>query len=424
MGPMDLRRFFSWTSVVDEERPSMETVQRSLSAPLWLCLVDIGRPRPIWPPPLPRPRPDTTTYTNARCEKNCRHDRKIRGKGYKERRRKYFSFSCLNRHVDVLILHSTVWRGAIPFLSTKENFKNTVFLSHLSDVPHFHMIDLSYFYIGHQRQNMMHVAWHIFIWACEWEVCFFSCRGRGGGGRDPEKRGGRENMCACVLGRGSIKREEPCKRHGGCLTLSASVSMVTVTAAWWWQACREARGPCVAPRVTLLSACQYSCTWHTVLSYYHYCSIAMSTECQGSASGTGQLYRRHFIFFYMRTAITPQSALLIYIFPVKWLLMSKAQKVASPHLWHTLFCCGLPMPPRLACGVPPGPCCCCPAMVTFLWTPWLSAVAGQVPCCCAGPPVASGPFPLWMMRKTILTQKLKIFPAIILVCRLHKLLLT
>ena len=158
------------------------------------------------------------------------------------------------------------------------------------------------------------------------EICFFSCRGRGGGGggRDLGKGGGRGNVCVCVcvclcvsvcVGGGGAERErEPCKRYGDCLTLSASVSMVNVTAAWWWQACREARGPCVAPRVTLLSACQYSCTWHTVLSYYHYCSIGMSAECQGSASGTGQLYRRHFSLFYFTTAITPQSALLIYIF--------------------------------------------------------------------------------------------------------------
>lgn len=54
------------------------------------------------------------------------------------------------------------------------------------------------------------------------------------------------------------------------------------------------------------------------------------------------------------------------------------------------------MPPRLACGVPPGPCCCCPVMVTFLWTTWLSGVAGHVPCCCTGLSVATGPFPLWM----------------------------
>ncbi len=318
MGPMDLRRFFSWMSVVDEERPSMDTVQRSLSALLWLCLVDIGRPRPIWPPPLPRPRPDTTTYTNARCEKNCPHEvkkKKIQGWIERKTAETDWTFHCLNRHVDVLILHSTVWRGAILFLSTKGNLKTLcVFLSHLSDTPSFHMIDLSYFYIEHQRQNMMHVAWRIFIW--EWEVCFFSCRGRGG--RDPEKRGEEvEGMCVCVCvcwGRGSIKGEEPCKRYGDCLTLSASVSMVTVTAAWWWQACREARGPCVAPRVTLLSACQYSCTWHTVLSYYHYCSIGMSTECQGSTSGTGQLYRRRFSFFYFRTAVTPQFAQLIYIY--------------------------------------------------------------------------------------------------------------
>lgn len=75
--------------------------------------------------------------------------------------------------------------------------------------------------------------------------------------------------------------------------------------------------------------------------------------------------------------------------------MSTAQKKTSIHLHHTLFWCGFAMPPRLACSVPPAPCCCCPVMVTFLWTPWMSGVVGQVPCCCTGLPVASGIFPLW-----------------------------
>lgn len=72
------------------------------------------------------------------------------------------------------------------------------------------MIDLSYFYIEHQCQNMMHVAWHIFMWAHEWEVCFFSCRGSAGGGgerggRDPEKRKGRGSVCVGELGVGVHK---------------------------------------------------------------------------------------------------------------------------------------------------------------------------------------------------------------------------
>lgn len=69
----------------------------------------------------------------------------------------------------------------------------------------------------------------------------------------------------------------------------------------------------------------------------------------------------------------------------------------------TLFCCGLPMPPRLACDGPPGPCCCCPVMVTFLWMPWLSVAAGQAPCSCTGLLVASGPFPLAPESLTTLT---------------------
>lgn len=71
MGPMERRRFFSWTSVVDDERPSMETVRRtpstsaSPSPTLGLVLTAGGRPRPIGPPHLPRPRPDRTTCNRA-----------------------------------------------------------------------------------------------------------------------------------------------------------------------------------------------------------------------------------------------------------------------------------------------------------------------------------------------------------------------
>ena len=61
MGPMDLSRFFSCTSVVEEERPSMDTVRGRLSgrraAP---CLLAAPRPLPIWSAPA-RPRPCTTT---------------------------------------------------------------------------------------------------------------------------------------------------------------------------------------------------------------------------------------------------------------------------------------------------------------------------------------------------------------------------
>lgn len=102
MGPMDLRRFFSWVSVVDEERPSIDTVQRSISAPFWLALVDTGRPRPIWPPPLARPRPDTTTYTNGRCEKHYAHEVQEKyGVGFRERRRIY--------RVNLSVLKQACW---------------------------------------------------------------------------------------------------------------------------------------------------------------------------------------------------------------------------------------------------------------------------------------------------------------------------
>lgn len=144
--------------------------------------------------------------------------------------------------------------------------------------PGFHTIDLSYFNIVHQCQIAMHVAWQIFIWALKTERATFSQlqRKRRWWKERHQKERRCAYVCACVGGGGTKMQREPRKRYGDCLTLSASLSMVSVTAAWWWQACREAGGPCVAHRVTLLSACQYFCTWHTVLSYYHDCSIGMS----------------------------------------------------------------------------------------------------------------------------------------------------
>lgn len=165
-------------------------------------------------------------------------------------------------------VHSAVWRV---FWAQRQIFKILhVSLSHLSALSRIHMIDSSYFCIEHQHQNTMQAAWHIFIWACEWEICCFSSRGGGrrGGGEEEERRGASGNMSVCVGGRGSIKGEEPCKRYGGCLTLSAPVSTVTVTGAWRWQACREARGPCVVPLC-------YTIFSLSILPHLAYCPVLL-----------------------------------------------------------------------------------------------------------------------------------------------------
>lgn len=103
--------------------------------------------------------------------------------------------------------------------------------------------------------------------------------------------------------------------------------------------------------------------------------------------------------FYFTTAITTQCAPLHYVFRWDGYRYPKYRSRPSAHLKHTLLCCGLPMPPRLAWGVTPRPCSGCPvtvfAMVTFLWGPWLGCDGVRAPCCCAGP-LASGPFPPWM----------------------------
>lgn len=150
--------------------------------------------------------------------------------------------------------------------------------------------------------------------------------------------------------------------------------------------------PTPPPRVTLLSACQYACTWHTVLSYYPYCSIALSTEYRGAShAGLRQRHMTRFGFFYFQCRRYPTGC-------------SINTLRARVHVFggngcrcHTLFCCGLPPIPRPACGVPAGPCCCCcccpAAIVTFLCAGWPSGVADLVPCGCGGSPAATVPFP-------------------------------
>lgn len=87
----------------------------------------------------------TTPFTSAPARHNNLHQRQVWERspiwGLKKKKdtrkgsidgENTVTFRCLNRHV--LILHSTVWRGAILFLSTKENLKTQcVFLSHLSE---------------------------------------------------------------------------------------------------------------------------------------------------------------------------------------------------------------------------------------------------------------------------------------------------
>lgn len=179
MGPIDPSRFFNWYSVVDVERPSMDTVRRWFSASLWVCLAETGRPRPTFP--LPLPRPDTTTCTSSGC-KNWN----ILVKNIRNRKPEPF-----------LSFKGRMALGLQP--CGEHSVQLTCFF--LRCLSAFHQIDSSHFYIKHQCQNMMRVTWCIFI------------RMRG---RFPwlqrkktktQKRGGRGNMvCARVQGR-EHKRE-------------------------------------------------------------------------------------------------------------------------------------------------------------------------------------------------------------------------
>lgn len=220
---MDLRRFCSWTSVVDEERPSMDTVQRPLSVHLWLCLVDIGRPRPIWPPPLPRPRPDTTTYTNARCERNCPAWGKIWKMKNSENTK--WTIFCIKRHFVVLMVHSAGWRGTLLFLSTKINLKKLcVFLSHLSRhiilscdwlIIFLHRTSMS----EHDACGMAYL--HMRSWLRGMFLQLQSVRGGGERDRrDPEKRKGRGNVCVSV-------------RVCGCVGGGGAKGRRAMQASWW-----------------------------------------------------------------------------------------------------------------------------------------------------------------------------------------------
>lgn len=66
----------------------------------------------------------------------------------------------LDKHV--LFLHMRGDGCAVSW--HKENFKNAMcFLLTAQKTPSRHMINLSYFYIVHQRQNVIRAAWQIFI---------------------------------------------------------------------------------------------------------------------------------------------------------------------------------------------------------------------------------------------------------------------
>lgn len=200
MGPMDLSRFFSCSSVVEVDNPSMETVQRSFPGALWLCLVDGGRPRPICPAPRPRPRPDTTTY----------------------RQRQEWEWG----PTDIYRFKSC----------SSITFRDRNFII--------------------SRQRTLFSSWDIFS--------------------------DRERGCACVLGVG--------ERSGACFSLSASVSVVSVTAAWRWQACREARGPGVA------SLC-YTASSLSILLHLAHCPVLLPQRLSACHQRRGTTLQRFQLYF-------------------------------------------------------------------------------------------------------------------------------
>lgn len=286
MGPMDLSRFFSCISVVEEERPSMVTVQHSLPVTLWFCLVDGGRPRPICTPPRPLPQPDTTTYNQGGCERET-------------------------VNVYIFILYS------ICIILDRRCITSR------------------------QRKS------------CFQPMEIYDSRERG-------------RVSVRVLGVG-----EP---SAASFSLSASVSMVSVTAARQWQACTEARGPSVASMLHHLQLVNAPAPG--TLSHL----ITMTTERLSPAAG--QLYRL-FSFYFTIISISGQ-------------LVSSAQ---SSNLCCTLFCCWWPIAPRLACRALPAACCCCPVTVTFLWMPWFIGAIDLLPGCCSDPSLAAGLFTPWKWRQ-------------------------
>lgn len=214
MGPMDLSRFLSWISVVEEERPSMVTVRHSLPGTLWFCLVAGGRPRPIGTPPRPLPWADTTTYNQGGCEKD-------------------------GHRVYIYITFNSIYFRQVRNLQAKEDIFLPIF-------------------------------------------------------RDLQQQRKRTCVCVRVLGEG--------ERSGACFSLSASVSMVSVTAARQWQACREARGPSVA------SMC-YSTSSLSMLRHLAHCPILLLWRQSGCHQQRGTTLQTSQLLFYYYICIRAAGVL-------------------------------------------------------------------------------------------------------------------
>lgn len=119
----------------------------------------------------------------------------------------------------------------------------------------------------------------------------------------------RKRTCACVdvcvrvLGVG--------ERSGACFSLSASVSMLSVTAARRWQACREARGPSV------VSMC-YTTSSLSVLLHLAHCPTLLlwrpsgCHQCRGTTLQMLELLFYYYIYIRMAGVLGSESYFVMY----------------------------------------------------------------------------------------------------------------
>lgn len=103
------------------------------------------------------------------------------------------------------------------------------------------------------------------------------------------------------------------ERSGACFSLSTSVSMVSVTAARQWQACREARGPSAA------SMC-YSTSSLSMLLHLAHCPILLlwrQSGCHQQHGTTLQTFQLLFYYYiYIRAADVLGSETYCVMYPV------------------------------------------------------------------------------------------------------------
>lgn len=132
-------------------------------------------------------------------------------------------------------------------------------------------------------------------------------------------------------GRVSVRVLGVGERSGACFSLSASVSMASVTAARWWQACREARGPSVA------SMC-YTTSSLSMLLHLAHCPILLLWRPSGFHQGRGTTSQPFQLLFYYYIYIRTAGVLGWQSYCVMYPVLMQVAHCSSVSLWGSACC--------------------------------------------------------------------------------------